>query len=37
MMFAVMHSSIRRRIKKYDQTLKPIMEQLEKMLLELKA
>ncbi|MCU0399757.1 MAG: hypothetical protein MUE75_01935 [Algoriphagus sp.] len=36
MMFVVMHISIRRRIKKYDQTLKPIMEQLEKMLLELK-
>lgn len=37
MMFVVMHISIRRRIKKYDQTLKPIMEQLEKMLLELKG
>jgi uncharacterized membrane protein HdeD (DUF308 family) len=37
MMFGVMHISIRRRIKKYDQTLKPIMEQLEKLLLELKA
>lgn len=37
MMFAVMHISIRRRIKKYDQTLKPIMKQLEKMLQELKG
>lgn len=36
MIFVVMHISIRRRIKKYDQSLKPIMEQLEKMLLELK-
>jgi hypothetical protein len=36
MMFAVMHLGIRRRIKKYDQTLKPIMEQLETLLVELK-
>lgn len=36
MMFVVMLISIRRRIKKYDQTLKPIMEQLEKILLEIK-
>lgn len=34
--FVGMHISLRRRIKKYDQTLKPIMEQLEKLLSDLK-
>lgn len=36
MIFAVMHISIRKRIKKYDKTLKPMIEQLETLLLEAK-
>ncbi len=36
MIFAVMHFSIKRRIRKYDQTLKPMIGQLEKLLLESK-
>ena len=36
MIFGVMHISIRRRIKKYDQTLKPLIAQLEKLLTESK-
>ena len=36
MIFVAMHISIRMRIKKYDKTLKPIMEQLEKLLAESK-
>lgn len=35
-MFVVMHISIRMRIKKYDQTLQPIIKQLEKLLSEIK-
>jgi hypothetical protein len=35
-LFVVMHISIRMRIKKYDQTLKPIMNQLEKLLADIK-
>lgn len=34
--FVAMHFSIKRRIKKYDKTLKPMMEQLEKLLSEIK-
>lgn len=36
LIFGFMHFSIRRRIKKYDKTLKPMMEQLEKLLLDAK-
>jgi hypothetical protein len=36
MIFVAMHISIRMRIKKYDKTLKPMMEQLEKLLAESK-
>ena len=36
MIFVVMHFSIKKRIQKYDKTLKPIMEQLEKLLIEVK-
>lgn len=36
MIFIFMHFSIKRRIKKYDKILKPMMEQLEKLLLEAK-
>jgi uncharacterized membrane protein YciS (DUF1049 family) len=36
LIFVVMHISIRMRIKKYDKTLKPMMEQLEKLLVEAK-
>lgn len=36
MIFVAMHISIRMRIKKYDKTLKPMMEQLEKLLPESK-
>lgn len=36
MILGFMHFSIRRRIRKYDKTLKPMMEQLEKLLLDAK-
>ncbi|HSF56142.1 MAG TPA: hypothetical protein VLA71_20470 [Algoriphagus sp.] len=36
MIFIMMHISIRMRLKKYDKTLKPMMEQLEKLLTEIK-
>lgn len=36
MIFVFMHFSIKRRIKKYDKTLKPMMELLEALLLEAK-
>lgn len=36
MIFVMMHISIKYRIKKYDKTLKPMMEQLEKLISESK-
>lgn len=36
MIFGIMHFSIKRRLKKYDKSLQPMMKQLEKLLTEAK-